>query len=181
MNDKIRKPKSERPARCRAHVGSRRSAFTLIEVLVAVILLTLMMLAITRLYALSRSVTERSRDWAEYYAITRQEAERSKATTFNGLFIAAGNVYSSANNPLRTDYDERGNLLATNLAANASPTNGAYYRAVSTYALVSTGTETLAARKLGVQVIQVYRKSTATAFEGSPVFQTTVFHTAPGV
>jgi prepilin-type N-terminal cleavage/methylation domain-containing protein len=165
-------------ARRRAPAGT---AFTLIELLVAVALLSIMMIAMTRLYILARNVTERSRDWSEYYAIARQETERSKGTLFDSLFIATNNVYSSANNPLRADYDEKGILLATNLASNAAPTSGAYYRAVSTYSLVSTGTETLGSRKLGIQVIQVYRKATSSTFDGTAVFQTTVFYTAPGV
>jgi type II secretory pathway pseudopilin PulG len=159
----------------------RRGAFSLVELLVAVLLLSISVAAITTLWNFSRKVTERSRDWAEYYVVARQEAERGKNTLFKQLFISSGNIYSSGNNPHRTDYDQKGLLLATNLAAGAAVTANAYYRVVSTYSLVATGAETDNTRKLGVQKIQVYRKSTATAFEGTPIYQTCVFYSSPGV
>src|SRR5438552_578480 len=97
-----------------------RQAFTLIEILISVLLLSLSLAAMASLWGFSRKITERSRDTAEYFAIARQEIERDKLTGFQGLFTATGNVYVSSNNPRRSDYDPKGTLLATNLAAGAA-------------------------------------------------------------
>jgi hypothetical protein len=101
------------------------------------------------------------------------------------LFIANTTRYS--------DYGPDGALLAANLAAGAAVTgtapNRAMYRAVSTYSLVVTGSESANTQRLGVQRIRVYAikviggaetfdlTNTATA----PVYETTVFYTAAGV
>lgn len=160
---------------------ARSGGFSLIELLISILLLSITVAAITTLWNFSRRVTERSRDWAEYYVVARQEAERSKGTLFKSLFIATGNIYSSGNNPLRVDYDQRGYLLATNLASGAAPTANAYYRVISTYSLVATGAETENTRKLGIQKIQVYRKISDSAFEQTPVYETCVYYSSPGV
>ncbi len=152
-------------------------AFTLIEVLVAVLLLTFTMVAITRLWSVSRSITERSRDWGEYYAVTRQEVERDKASQFKILYITE----NRGGTDRVSDYSEKGILLATGLTLGAAPTADAYYRAVSSYALVATGSDTDATRKLGVQVVRVYRKSGTTFDTATVMYQATDFYSVAGV
>jgi Tfp pilus assembly protein PilV len=170
----------------------RRGGFTLIEILVAVLLLSGSLVAMMALWSVSRRMTERSRDTAEYYAIARQEAERDRALGFNGIFNAPG----FANNSTRyTDYDPAGTPLATVTSFAAAPTAGAYYRARSAYSLVITGStaanspESLdPAKRLGVQVIEVFpitghagNPPTGTAVERSAIYQTTLFFAQGGV
>ena len=133
--------------------------------------------AITRLWAVSRTQTERSRDWGETYAVARQEVERDKAIQFKFLFTAPGNRTGTS---LISDYNQNGARLATGLVSGAARTTGAMYRAISTYSLVATGTETDNTRKLGVISISVF-KWQGTAFSTTPDFRTAVFYTSPGV
>ncbi|MGC4047854.1 MAG: prepilin-type N-terminal cleavage/methylation domain-containing protein [Armatimonas sp.] len=156
-----------------------RRGFTLIETLVAALLLSLSIAAMVTLWGLGRRLTEQSRDMAEHIAVARQEAERDKALLYNGVFINSTGNYT-AHNPQRTDYTATGQVLATNLAANAAATTGAYYRAVSTYTIVTTGSETDPKRKLGIQIIQVFPKS-GSGFSATASYQTTVFYTSAGV
>jgi len=160
------------------------NGITLVEILVGALLLSMSVAALTQLWGVSRRTTERSRDAAEVYVVARQEAERDKAILFKYLFVASGNVTGMTR---RTDYTEKGEVLATGLAANAAPTDLAgppavktFYRAESVYSLVATGTETLNNHKLGVQKIRVYRRDGA-GFVVTAVYETTVFYTAPGV
>lgn len=166
----------------------RCAGVTLIEVLVAALLLILSVIAIAQMWKLSRHLTENSRNWAEYYAVARQEVERDKepqsrtiaGTQFQGQFVYLFNSPGPPSNPLWTDYTQNGVVLATNLASGAAATAGAYYRAKSVYTLVTTGSETEATRKLGIQQISVYQIN-GTTVGTTPVYQTTIFYTAPGV
>lgn len=153
--------------------------FTLIEILVAVALLALSTAAIVTLWSVARRITERSRDAGEAIAVARQEAERDKAALFNGVFIKGTGAFT-ANNPKRTDYDQYGTALATNLAANAAPTANSVYRAVSTYTRTATGSETDPNRMLGIQRIDVYDRS-GNGFSNTAVYSTAIFFTAAGV
>jgi hypothetical protein len=169
-------------------------------------MLSLSVAAMATLWSLSRKVTERSRDTAEYFAIARQEAERDKAaayydtntstqiSTFNALFIKNGVAAQRV-----TDYDHDGQPLAANraypnppfsngptvvstLTATSTATTGSYYRAVSTYTLVSTGSTAQAAtdHRLGVQYIQIYANNGTTTVNTTASYQTTVFYSPPG-
>jgi prepilin-type N-terminal cleavage/methylation domain-containing protein len=163
------------------HAARRRTrtsrGFSLIEVLIAVLLLSMSMAAIVRLWSISRSVTERSRDWGEYYAVARQEVERDKSYQFKVLYIT-----ESRNGTSRiSDYDESGRLLTIGLAAATAPTTGAYYRAYSTYSLVSTGFDTEDTRKLGIQVVKIYRKNGTVFDTGTAIYQTTAFYSVAGI
>ncbi|MES2461581.1 MAG: type II secretion system protein [Armatimonadota bacterium] len=155
----------------------RARAFSLIEVLVAVMLLAISTASLIRLWGLSRTLTERNRDWSEYYSVARQEIERDKSQQFKALYITTGTAVASRT----SDYDEKGALLATNLATGAAATTNAYYRAVSTYTLVTTGSETDATRRLGVQTVRVYRKIGTTLDTATVVYQVTDFYSAAGV
>lgn len=158
---------------------NQRRGYTLIETLVAALLLSFSIAAMVAIWGLGRRLTEQSRDMAEHIAVARQEAERDKAQLFNGVFILSTGNYT-AHNPQRTDYSETGQVLATNLAANAATTSGAYYRAVSTYTLVTTGSETDSKRKLGIQIIEVFPRS-GSGFSTTYSYRTTVFYTSAGV
>jgi prepilin-type N-terminal cleavage/methylation domain-containing protein len=163
--------------------------FTLIEILVAVLLLSISLAAIVSLWSVSRKITERSRDGGEYYAVARQEVERDKASQFKILYIT-----ENRSGTVRiTDYSETGAPLATNgindlgipvvaaLTLTAAPTATAYYRAVSTYSLVSTGSDVVTTRRLGIQKVEVYRRSGTNFDTASPVYETTDFYSAAGV
>lgn len=149
--------------------------FTLIEILVAVLLLTFSLSAIMSLWSVSRRVTERSRDTAEYYAIARQEAELYRAARFGGIFNSTVFSYTT---PRYTDYDQNGNPVSTPgviTALNSACTASAYYRVRSTFSLVQTGTETNGLDKLGIHVIEVFP---ITGHTGTPLTGTTVATTA---
>jgi len=177
----------------------RTTGFTLIEILVSVLILSLSVAAMATLWSLSRNITERSRDTAEYATIGRQEIERDKAIGFTTLFSSG----ASAPAIRYTDYDQNGLPLATNYQYQTPPypttatmtVNGgltltstattsprlAYYRSVVTYSLVPTGSET-GDKRLGVAVVQVYKDNGTTTFDTSTVvYQTVAFYTKPGV
>jgi type II secretory pathway pseudopilin PulG len=156
-----------------------RRGFTLIETLVGALLLSLSIAAMVSIWGLGRRLTEQSRDMAEHIAVARQEAERDKAALFSGVFIVSTGNFT-ANNPKRSDYSATGQLLATNLGSTATPTGGAFYRAVSTYSLVTTGSETDVKRRLGIQIIEVFPRS-GTGFATTASYRTTVFYTSAGV
>lgn len=178
--------------RRRSHRG-----FTLTEILVAVLLLSGSLTAIFKLWSVSRNITEHSRDTAEYYAIARQEAEKDRLTGFKSIFNPANSTYGTwttsgtppnttlvfTGKPRFTDYDQNGNALATVTSLTAAATLGAYYRAVSTYSLMSGSTAfgspeyVDSAKRLGVQKIQVYAISNVT----KSVYDTSLFFTQWGV
>lgn len=154
----------------------RVRATSLIEILIAVVLLAFSVAAMVTLWGVSRRITERSRDTAEYFVVARQEIERDKASKFMALFIDAGVTATRW-----TDYDQQGTPLATGLAANSAATANAYYRAKSAYTLAATGSET-GDKQLGVQKVEIFIKNGATTFDTSTVvYQTAAFYTKPGV
>jgi prepilin-type N-terminal cleavage/methylation domain-containing protein len=146
----------------------RNGGFTLIELLVAVLLLSITMSAIVTLWSVSRKITERSRDTAEYYAIARQELERDRFAGFDGV--------PAVTTVKTTDYDQNGSVVATGSVT-------AFYRAISTTRLVATspiaGVDEPKGKQLGVQEIAIYTMSNGTA--GPVVYQTTMFFTSAGV
>jgi prepilin-type N-terminal cleavage/methylation domain-containing protein len=149
--------------------AKRRGGFTLVEILVAVLLLSGSLVAIMQLWSVSRSITERSRDTAEYYAIARQELERDRVNGFDG-------VTAVLSTPRTTDYDQNGAVVATGSTT-------AFYRAISTYSLVSTsptsGVPEPVGKQLGVQVVVIYTMNNGTV--GPEVYRTTMFFTSAGV
>lgn len=160
----------------------RRNSFTLIEILVAVVLLSTSLAAVMTLWSVSRRITERSRDTGEYYAIARQEVERERGNSFSYLFILP-TAYLSR--PWVTDYGQSAESLTfgVNMAFDAPATSGAQYRARSTFYLVSTDS-TLpiieSRRRLGVQVIEVFDvDKVLSSFPNDPptLYRTTVFFT----
>jgi len=161
--------------------NKRRRATSIVEVLVAAALLAVSMAAATVIWSVSRNISARSRDTAEYYAIARQEVERDKFLLFKPIFVTPGTRL--ANVSFRTDYTETGGFVANGMASGAAPSSATtFYRAQSTYSLVATGNETIPTRKLGIQKIQVFRRVIgANSFEGTPIYETAVFYTAPGV
>lgn len=148
-----------------------RSAFTLIEILVATLLLGLSLIAIVKLWGVSRSITETSRNTAEYYTVARKEIESGKDSGgFNALFIPSPITLQPGY------YDQTGTLLGR----SDTPISGAYYKATSTFSLVATSGETDAKKKLGVHRVQIYVVNNGTV-GGTVVFDTTMFYCAGGI
>lgn len=156
--------------------NTARRGFSLIEVMVAAALLGLSIASITVIWGLSRRTTEQMRDAAEYYAISRQEVEREKGVSFQNQYVSSSGKFLSVN-PNRSDYDASGKLLATNLSGSAAATAGSYYRAVSTFYLVTTGNEQ-DARKLGVQKVQILALGSNGYANAPVVYETTSFSSA---
>ncbi len=158
----------------------RQRGFTLVEILISVLLLSGSLAAMMTLWSVSRRITERSRDTAEYYAVARQEAERDRAIGFYSVFNSTTNPYFVHNadgtitsTPRYTDYDQNGKVAAQ------TPATTPYYRARSTYSLEATsGEEQL--KRLGVQVIEVFTITNGTVGT-TPIYRTTMFFTVVGV
>ncbi|MES2461707.1 MAG: type II secretion system protein [Armatimonadota bacterium] len=162
--------------------SNRRPAagFTLIEVLIAVVLLSLSLAAMVTLWSVSRRITERSRDSAEYYAIARQEAERFRVLGYQSVFnesrtsTAAPYTYinpaTSANTWPAQYYDEKGVWLGTTAVV------GTYYRVTSTFSYSGTAGGT-GIQRVGVQKIEVYTVANAV----TPVYDTRMLFTAGGI
>lgn len=148
---------------------ARGRAFSLVELLVAVALLSISMAAVTTLWGLARRVTERSRDTAEYYAVARRELERARAVQYVGLFFngaTTGGVVA----PVTTTYNQDADAPTV-----AKP---AVYEAVSTFTRRQTSAED-PQRQLGVQVIDVYLLPRAVG--DTPVYSTSTFFAIGGV
>lgn len=179
-----------------ARKRSRRlkGGFTLIEILVATLLLSGSLVLIFKLWSVSRSITERSRDTAEYYAIARQEAERGRVspasvsparTGFNYYFN--NGTFGSAEFWQYVDYDFNGAPLMTtpgyatseNAARTATLTSGTQYRAVSHFKR-DTSTASVAYYQLGIQEILVFSVN-GTTVGTTPSYQTAMFFTVGAV
>jgi prepilin-type N-terminal cleavage/methylation domain-containing protein len=172
----------------------RRGGFTLIEILVATVLLSGSLVAIVKLWSVSRSITEQSRNVAEYYVIARQEVEKVRVP---GVSRFDGNGFNSAASLVRlSDYDQNGNLLSEAVTSLlATPTPLAYYRVRSTFTLVSTNSSPEPeGKRLGVQKVEVFVITghtgfprTGTTIEGAsatppkPAYETATFFAAAGV
>jgi prepilin-type N-terminal cleavage/methylation domain-containing protein len=149
------------------------AGFTLIEILVATVLLAGSLAAMMTLWSVSRRITERSRDTAEYYAIARIELERFRTRSSTS---SAFDVLVSTTWPKSQDYDQNGTPVT-------SGSTSAFYRATSTYSLVSTsptsGVAEPAGKQLGVLTVVVYTMSNGS--QGPEVYRTAGFFTSAGV
>jgi len=173
------------------------AGFTLTEILVAVVLLSLSLAAMVMLWSLSRRVTENSRSAAEYYAVARQDMERGRRLGFTGLFDADGvptGAYSTF-----TDYDERGMFQNAAASFDAEPATNTMYRVQSTYDLASVekvrpGETPNVLQSVGVQTIRVYKinsargeaapaapQAGARGFGREPVYQTAACFAITGI
>lgn len=167
--------------RRRRQKRSNCRAFTLIEVLIAVMLLSFTLAAMVRLWSIARELTERTRYTAEYYFVGRQEAERFRiigyATIFNQPLATASSPYTYFNPSTGATvwptqyYDENGNLLTSS--------TGAFYSVVSKFSLIPL--PVVAAppplQQLGVQQIDVYAVAAPTV----GLFETFQLFSAGGI
>jgi prepilin-type N-terminal cleavage/methylation domain-containing protein len=161
--------------------ASRRAGgFTLIEVLISVLLLSVCLMAMMQLWSISRKITERSRDTAEYYAVSRQEIERYRAIGFNNIFNQGLN--SASPSYLYYNLSSQTSVAPVHYyAANGAilgSSAGAYYAVTSTFSVAATDAES-GTKRLGVQKVAVYL-ATDTGFT-NPLFSTTIYFTAAGV
>lgn len=180
------------------------AAFTLVEILVSAMLLTLSLSAVVTLWSVSRSTTERSRDMAEYYIVAHHEAERYRtAGGFSTIFDPRLDVSVQApsmNVPHYTDYgrykerDTQGQVLrevdgvrlGTVSTKTAARTEGqdqlALYRVESTFYL-QPGSAGDTLQMLGVHVIRVFlfREDGTIQATDDDVYRTTLFFSARGV
>lgn len=146
----------------KAH-SRRQAGFTLVEILVATVLLSMTLAATMALWSVSRGITERSREAAEYYTIAQHEVEASRA----GFSIIPVVV---------SDYTQDGGRHAVpgGFGAPLTPIDVAY-RVKSTYSLVSTEATPFDPTKwLGVQIVELY-PVTGTVVAAEPVHRTTAF------
>jgi type II secretory pathway pseudopilin PulG len=146
----------------------RRRGSTLTEILVAMALLSGSVAPAMMLWRVSRSITEGSRDLAEYYAVGRREAERTRGYRYEQIFFNtayAGGVCP----PITTRYNQDAD----------TPTAGrpALYEAVSTFYRRQTGSED-EQRQLGIQIIDIYRLPRTGG--DRPVYSTSMFFTVGG-
>ncbi len=165
---------------------TRPQGFTLVEILVAALLLSGSLIVIMKLWSVSRSITEGSRNTAEYYTIARQETERARtssdkqfltsatATTIGprtGFAFIFQNSSATYTLPLTvtTNYDQNGLPVSS----------GGYYQAVSEYRRIMTGTEADPNKQLGVQKVDIYVLPRATG--DKQVYETSMFFTEVGL
>jgi prepilin-type N-terminal cleavage/methylation domain-containing protein len=156
----------------------RRAGFSLIEVLVSVLLLSLCLVAMTSLYGVSRKITERSRDTGEYYAVARQEAERLRSAGYTAIFdqgIPSGGSYTyyNPNTGATTYLPQYYDVTGAHLGTSAGTTG--YYKVTSTFSVIIVTGE-LQSQKVGVHQISVALVSAP----GTPVYTTTIFFSPAG-
>jgi type II secretory pathway pseudopilin PulG len=143
--------------------------FTLTEILVATFLLNVSIAGSVTLWKASVRLTEGSRDVAEFYAIARQEAERTRVCRYNDLFFNVAYLGGVAP-AITTGYGGDGTASGA-----AKP---ALYEAVSSFHRRQTGVED-EQRQLGIQIIEIYRLPHAPA--DKPLYSTAMFFTVGGV
>ncbi len=146
----------------------RRRGVTQVELLVATMLLSGSLVPTMMLWRMSRSITEVSRNLAEYYAVARREVERTRVYRYEELFFHtayAGGVCP----PITTRYNQDADIPTA-----ARP---ALYEAVSTFYRRQTGSED-EQRQLGIQIIDVYRLPRSGG--DWPVYSTSLFFTVGG-
>lgn len=158
-----------------------RAAFTLVEVLVAATLLAGSLVAAVTLWGLSRGITERSRQTAEYYIIGCQETERYRSAGFDAIF---NSTTVPLDTPRYADYDQNGAWLAAVSSLNSSVTTSprrAFYRAESVFSLDPT-TAADPLQRLGVQAIRVFpiRSEGNVLIVGAEAYRTVICYTAAG-
>jgi prepilin-type N-terminal cleavage/methylation domain-containing protein len=160
-----------------------RAGLTLIELLVAILILSFSTAAMVTLWSISRKITEHARDTAEYYAIARQEMEKMRTSSvinsnayydpfrprfFNSAY--SGNPQIGVSSATTTNYNQDG--------ATPTVSKPAVYQAVSTFDRQPTGSED-AERQLGIQVIKIYVLPRVAG--DTPVYTTTMLYTVGGI
>jgi prepilin-type N-terminal cleavage/methylation domain-containing protein len=151
----------------------RSTGFTLVEILVSVVLLSVSLMAMMTLWSVSRKITERSRDGSEYYAVARREAEKTRR--YRGVFL--NSAYTSTN-PATSGVSPATTTPYNQDAQAPTVAKPAVYQAISTFTRKQTGSED-AERQLGVQVIDVYLLPRTTG--DVPIYSTSMFFSVGGV
>ena len=146
----------------------RRRGVTQVEILVATMLLSGSLVPTMMLWRMSRSITEVSRNLAEYYAVARREVERTRVYRYEDLFFNTAYV-GGVCAPTTTQYNQDGDTPTA-----AKP---ALYEVVSTFYRRQTGSED-ERRQLGIQIIDLYRLPRTRG--DTAVYSTSMFFTVGG-